>query len=165
MNKRIIVTAVLAVLVVQAAVAITLYFALTSWTERGQFGDQFGFVNAMFSGLAFAALIYTVHLQRDELSLQRQELELTRGELRRSALAQEASEKALREQAAANTTSTRLAVITTLLGHFQAQFEILRARGSGISAPELEQKMAMFQKTQVLLDMLESEYSTLEHRP
>lgn len=35
--------------------------------DRGQFGDQFGAVNALFSGLAFAALVYTIYLQRIEI--------------------------------------------------------------------------------------------------
>ena len=47
---------------------------------RGLFGDKFGAVNALFSGLAFAGLIITLILQRKELSLQREELEQTRGE-------------------------------------------------------------------------------------
>jgi hypothetical protein len=51
------------------------------WTHRGQFGDMFGVVNALFSGLAFAGLIVTIIMQRDELSLQRQELSLTRKEM------------------------------------------------------------------------------------
>jgi len=49
--------------------------------QPGQFGDMFGAVNALFSGLAFAAFIYTVNLQRTELKLQRDELKLTRAEL------------------------------------------------------------------------------------
>ena len=57
---------------------LLLYFA----PERGTFGDMFGAVNALFSGLAFATLIYTAWMQREELALQRQELELTRAELR-----------------------------------------------------------------------------------
>jgi hypothetical protein len=47
-------------------------------TEKGQFGDMFGSVNALFSGLAFAFLIYTIWLQREELKLQREELKLQR---------------------------------------------------------------------------------------
>lgn len=31
---------------------------------RGTFGDQFGAVNALFSGLAFAGLIYTIVLTK-----------------------------------------------------------------------------------------------------
>lgn len=48
--------------------------------KQGQFGDMFGAVNALFSGLAFAGLIITLILQRKELILQREELEQTRGE-------------------------------------------------------------------------------------
>ncbi len=52
-----------------------------NWQERGQFGDLFGSVNALFSGLAFAGLIYAILLQRQELSLQRAELKLQREEM------------------------------------------------------------------------------------
>ena len=62
--------------------------ALDSPQDRGQFGDSFGAVNSLFSGLAFAGLIVALLLQRRELSLQREELQLTRDELGRSALAQ-----------------------------------------------------------------------------
>ena len=34
--------------------------------KQGQFGDQFGAVNALFSGLAFAGLIFTIILQKKE---------------------------------------------------------------------------------------------------
>lgn len=47
---------------------------LTNSAERGQFGDMFGAVNSLFSGLAFAGVIYAVLLQREELKLQREEL-------------------------------------------------------------------------------------------
>lgn len=49
--------------------------------ERGQFGDSFGSVNSLFTGLAFAILIWTALLQRKELSFQRRELSLQREEL------------------------------------------------------------------------------------
>lgn len=47
---------------------------------RGTFGDMFGSINALFSGLALAGIILTILLQRKELSLQRQELRDTRKE-------------------------------------------------------------------------------------
>lgn len=49
---------------------------------RGVFGDQFGSVNALFSGFALAGIIYTIVLQKKELSLQREELEETRDEFK-----------------------------------------------------------------------------------
>lgn len=60
---------------------ITSSVFLKGWAERGTFGDMFGAVNALFSGLAFAGVIYAIILQRQELRLQRLELEQTRKEL------------------------------------------------------------------------------------
>lgn len=77
------------ILVVLVIVVLVIY--VLSWvfvdcvyndgTDRGTFGDKFGAVNALFSGLAFAGLIFTIVLQRKELSLQREELQLTRQEM------------------------------------------------------------------------------------
>ena len=50
--------------------------------KRGQFGDSFGVVNALFSGLAFAGVICAILLQKRELELQRKELEDTRTEIK-----------------------------------------------------------------------------------
>jgi len=49
--------------------------------NRGLFGDMFGGLNAVFSGLAFAGLIVTLLLQHKELKLQHEELALQRKEL------------------------------------------------------------------------------------
>lgn len=67
--------------------------------NRGTFGDMFGAINSLFSGFAFLGIIYTILLQRQELSLQRKELQLTRDELRKTAEAQEKAERALAKQA------------------------------------------------------------------
>jgi hypothetical protein len=58
------------------------WYALVTKDDRGTFGDMFGAVHSLFTGLAFAVLIYTVWLQRHERALQRKELEATRIELR-----------------------------------------------------------------------------------
>lgn len=60
------------------------------------YGDSFGFLNGIVSGLAFAALVLTLLMQREELELQRQELASTREELARTANAQEKTEFHLR---------------------------------------------------------------------
>lgn len=57
--------------------------------EAGQFGDVYGSVNALFSALAFALLIYTSWMQKNELELQRNEIELNREQLEKSASAQD----------------------------------------------------------------------------
>ncbi len=66
--------------------------------DRGTFGDMFGAVNALFSGLAFAGVIYAILLQREELRLQRRELELTRLELQGQKEQLEAQNRTLRKQ-------------------------------------------------------------------
>ena len=51
--------------------------------KAGVFGDSFGVLTALFSGLAFAGIVFTILLQREELKLQRKELTLTREEMAR----------------------------------------------------------------------------------
>ena len=88
----------------------------TYWmSERGTLGDMFGAINALFSGLAFAGVIYTILLQRKELELQREELVSTREELARSASAQERSEQALRAQVNAAESNHRIAALNNML--------------------------------------------------
>lgn len=66
----------LGVIVLWAMNGIVFYWL----DDRGTFGDMFGSINALFSGLAFAGIIYTILLQREELNEQREELKLTRAE-------------------------------------------------------------------------------------
>ena len=80
--------------------------------EAGQFGDMFGALNSLFSGLAFAGVVLAIvlqsnelKLQRKELKLQREELEMTRGEAKRSADAQSAL--------------ARLSALTAFLKHYE----------------------------------------------
>lgn len=53
-----------------------------TWTEKSDFGEMFGGINALFSAFAFAGLIFTILLQREDLELQREELRQTRDELK-----------------------------------------------------------------------------------
>lgn len=60
---------------------ITGWFA-PKFTARGPFGDQFGSVTALFSGLAFAGLILTLFMQSKELNLTRKSVEAQTEELK-----------------------------------------------------------------------------------
>lgn len=74
------------------------------WPENpGTFGDMFGSINALFSGLAFAGIIYTILLQREELGLQREELTATRKELEGQKIQLEKQNDTLSKQAFENT--------------------------------------------------------------
>jgi len=72
--------------IIAVIILAVLYYLLVSGyidkENQGTFGDMFGGLTALFSGLAFAFLIYSIHLQSNELKLQRRELELQREELR-----------------------------------------------------------------------------------
>ncbi|MBC5853499.1 hypothetical protein [Vibrio metschnikovii] len=76
--------------------------------DQSAFGSMFGVSSALFSGLAFLGLIYTIFLQMKELSLQRDELKLTREELHKSA---EAHQNALNYQQQQAKSLERAAII------------------------------------------------------
>lgn len=72
-------------------------------TNRGEFGDKFGAINSLFSGLAFLGLIVTLLFQKEELELQRQELAETRKELEGQKKEFEEQNKIMRRQSFENT--------------------------------------------------------------
>jgi len=80
---------------------VLLVLVLSDWTKRGTFGDLFGSVNALFSGLALLGIIATILLQQKELSLSTREL-------RNSA-------KALRKQVELAADTARLQVLPSLI--------------------------------------------------
>ena len=73
-NKHLL-SMMLAIVLISFVANFCLIFTSYTKDERGTFGDQFGAVNALFSGLAFAGLIYTIVLQRRDLKLQRREMQ------------------------------------------------------------------------------------------
>lgn len=83
--KNISITLICTVILIVISYAIFLVYI--SWPisslsigNAGVFGDSFGIITSLFSGLAFTGMIVTILLQREELSLQRNELTLTRKE-------------------------------------------------------------------------------------
>jgi hypothetical protein len=122
------------------------------WSVRGQLGDTFGSINSLFSGLAFAGIIYTVLLQRQELTLQRRELELTRRELTRSAAAQERSEHALSEQVRALNRSARLSALATTVEHYNLIIE--ESAGAGAISDAQRRRLAYLRAIEAELAIL-----------
>lgn len=59
-----------------AAAGIAIYVTLPDWPARGQFGDMFGAINALFSGLALGGVIYAVFIQHAQLKTQERDLQL-----------------------------------------------------------------------------------------
>jgi len=82
-NRILIVMAILSILFVFGSCLIVyLYWKGGDYEQRGTFGDMFGSVNAVFSGLAFAGIILAIFMQKKELESQREELRDTRSEFK-----------------------------------------------------------------------------------
>ena len=103
-NWKYIVIFLLALLVVVVLCYVNYRYAYKlDKDERGIFGDMFGAVNALFSGLAFAGLIVTLIMQHDELKLQRKEISQTNQELAAQKIEFEKQNKNLQTQRFENT--------------------------------------------------------------
>ncbi len=77
----------IAVALIWLASGLALYWV----PDRGTFGDMFGAVNALFSGLAFLGVVLAIVLQYEELKEQRREIQQSR-------IAQEETARALTAQ-------------------------------------------------------------------
>ena len=94
-------------------VALTFVSVVSAWLvtgqvlspmkDRGTWGDMYGGLNALFSGLAFVGVIYAILLQSEELKLQRRELAETRAELKGQRQASEEQNKSIGQQTFENT--------------------------------------------------------------
>ena len=100
-----------AVVLWAATIPVLALFAPES-SARAEIGEEFGAINALFSGLALAGMVYAILLQSDELRLQREELKLqrreladTRAELKRQADAAEKQRRAMLMAAAVSALS------------------------------------------------------------
>lgn len=92
------VVAIVLVLVIWFLGPMVINLCYDAPAGAGEFGDSFGAINALFTALAFAFLIYTSLMQKEELEMQRKELEMTREELKKSAEAQAELVKLTKEQ-------------------------------------------------------------------
>ncbi len=112
---------IILVLIIWVVSAVVIIWQIDNWSDRGTFGDLFGAVNALFSGLAFAGLIFTIVLQKRELALQRSEISQNRIELKKTAKAQQHSEKALFEQVEQMKISAKLNALNTIINYYNIQ--------------------------------------------
>jgi uncharacterized membrane protein len=80
-NKKLVLIGGLSIIfVLGSCLTVFIYWKGVNYEQRGTFGDMFGSVNAVFSGLAFAGIILTIFMQKKELEYQREELRDTRKE-------------------------------------------------------------------------------------
>ena len=119
--------------IVLAIIGVIAAWGLSWWlinknidcsTERGTFGDMFGAVNALFSGLAFAGLIVTLLYQKEELKLQREELKETRNELNAQKLEFQEQNKTMKRQRFENTFFNMLSLQQEIVANLSYEYYV-----------------------------------------
>ena len=122
--------AIAIIFTVVIALSLAYWYAVENYLSgqqnRGLFGDMFGGLNAFFSGLAFACLIVTLLLQREELSLQRKELVQTREVLNEQKGQLEAQNMTMMKQNFENTFFQLLRLHNDIVGQLYVVIKIDR---------------------------------------
>lgn len=117
--------------IIIAIVGVIAMWGLSWWginkfidepTNQGTFGDMFGAVNALFSGLAFAGLIVTLLYQKEELKLQREELKETRNELNAQKLEFQEQNKTMKRQRFENTFFNMLSLQQEIVANLSYEY-------------------------------------------
>ncbi|NTX51130.1 hypothetical protein [Myxococcus sp. CA039A] len=145
--NRLFATVALGIFITWAAYAFAMKHieSLNNTGWPGTFGDSFGALNTLFTGLAFAGLIASLSLQRTELALQRKELKQQREVLeaqsrelsaqaeamKRSAEAQERTAKAQEQAAKAQVRSATIAAKAEQLKALDATLASIGTSSSG----------------------------------
>lgn len=108
------------VLFVMLLSAFLIFKCINDWVHRGQFGDLFGVVNALFSGLAFAGLIITIRQQHLVLEYQRQAIIQTQLELQNQTTEFDEQKETLRIERFENTFFKMLEVQQSIVNDLYA---------------------------------------------
>lgn len=158
-TKKTLIIVVVVSLAIVVGLCLINFFLLINLDikEIEAYGNILGPVNALFSGLAFSGIIITILFQSKELSLQRQELIITREELKRSANAQENSEKALNRQAENLKISAKLTALNTLVNYYTENLNTLKFPFKTLEQTELERKRDKYvQRIELILEQKEN---------
>lgn len=97
MKRKNLVLVVLGVILLWA-LSVVIIMTFVDRDFRGVAGDMFGAVNSLFSGLAFAGIIYTIAIQREELKEQQKAISMQTEELSLQRKAIEMQNEELRMQ-------------------------------------------------------------------
>lgn len=142
-TKGILVKLIVLVIVIWAISAALIMMVLPEWSDRGTFGDLFGAVNALFSALAFAALIYTIILQREEIKQNRNEIVLNRKELQKSSRLQQKSQEVLKQQVEQMNLSAKMNAMRTLVDYYNNQISNPKSSDEVIGKAKQKRKVVI----------------------
>ncbi len=153
-RKNFLIIAISLVFLIWSVSGLIIYLMSDNWGDRGTMGDMFGAVNALFSGLAFAALLFTLQLQRDEIKLNRAEIALSRNELSKSVKAQQESQEALKQQVAQTHLTAQLNAMNTVINYYNSQIESSKSSQETIDKARAKRRL-IIQKIDDLIDELD----------
>jgi len=115
MTKRTMTTGQMWMIFIGVLILVTLAWAFSPSFTKQIDSQSANAVSALFSGLAFAVLIFTMLLQKRELEYQRQELQLTREELRGQKEQLAAQNQTLRHQTRESTFFSLLNLLNAII--------------------------------------------------
>jgi DNA-binding protein H-NS len=153
-SKNLLTKLIIAVIIIWLASALMIIYGMDNWSDRGTFGDLFGAINALFSGLAFAGLIYTIVLQREEIGQNREEITQNRLELQKSVKAQQKSQAALKAQVKQTHLTAKINAMNTLIGYYNAEISNQNS-SSEVILKAKEKRKAIIQQIDDLIDGLD----------
>lgn len=136
---------------------ILIIVFMDNWSDRGTFGDLFGAVNALFSGLAFAALIYTIVLQRDEIKQNKEEIVLNRKELAKGSKLQQKAQEVLIQQVAQTHLSAKMNAMRTLVDYYNNQIANPKSTEETIEKAKQKRKQIIIQIDELIDGLDDSE--------
>ncbi len=137
--------------------ALLIIVLLPNWSDRGTFGDLFGAVNALFSALAFAALIYTIVLQREEIKENREEIILNRKELAKGAKLQQKAQQVLIQQVEQTHLSAKMNAMRTIVEYYNNQISNPKSTEETIEKAKQKRKLIIIQIDQLIDGLNDSE--------
>lgn len=144
-KNKLLIKLILLVVFIWGLSAVLIIFFLPEWSERGTFGDLFGAVNALFSALAFAALIYTIILQREEINQNREEIVLNRKELEKSSKLQRKAQDVLIKQVEQTHLSAKMNAMRTLVDYYNNQISNTKNSDEIIEKAKQKRKQIILQ--------------------
>jgi hypothetical protein len=145
------------VILLWIASAVCIIFFLDDWSNRGTFGDLFGAVNALFSGLAFAALIYTIILQREEIKQNREEIVLNRKELVKASKLQQKAQIVLSQQVEQTHLSAKMNAMRTIVEYYNNQITNSKSTEETIEKAKQKRKQIIIQIDELIDGLDDSE--------
>ena len=112
-NKGFIIITLSIIVIFALYLAFLIYvtWPISEWSinKAGVLGDSFNVLTSLFSGLAFAGLIWTINLQRNDLKIQQEQLSLQLKEMRDSKKEMENQTRIQRAQFHAEISNIRIA--------------------------------------------------------